>query len=216
MRQPGLGNPSPSAWLCLCATPGPCKSGSVCPRAGLCVEPALKSLLEKAQHSWARALLFQDNGSLAGLPQEGLPSPVDWQDHPTSCGILLADPTPRILLPISLFWNSAPSTQLAAPCPQERAPNIPLPASLCSQPGHATPSPSFEANYGSETSTVPRCTIPIRLCLKPINHHYKCSISEQVSVGRPLSCWVARSSQNLGLGETLLTPPRHPGVASQP
>lgn len=40
-----------------------------------------------------------------------------------------------------------------------------LPASRSPQPGHAVP-PLYEANYGSETSTMPRCMDPIRLRLK--------------------------------------------------
>lgn len=131
----------------------------------------------------------------------------------------------------SHLQNAAPNIPLlevahsTPPCAQECASNIPLPASHRSQPSHAILSPNFEANYGSETSTVPRCTIPIRLCLKPINHHCKFSISEQVSMGQLLSCQgsselgTSRAAKAWGcpcLGETLLTPPHHLGVPSQP
>lgn len=143
------------------------------------MDPALKSLLEKARHSQARSLLFQDNRSLAGLPHEGCQA--QWIGRTTTPPVASCS---QILLPELCSKYLSSGSQLPALCPQEGAPNIPLPASCCSQPSHTTPSPNSEANYGSETSTVPWCTIPIRFCLKPINHHYKFSISEQVSMGQ--------------------------------
>lgn len=142
------------------------------------MDPALKSLLEKARHSQARSL-FQDNRSLAGLPHEGCQA--QWIGRTTTPPVASCS---QILLPELCSKYLSSGSQLPALCPQEGAPNIPLPASCCSQPSHTTPSPNSEANYGSETSTVPWCTIPIRFCLKPINHHYKFSISEQVSMGQ--------------------------------
>lgn len=70
---------------------------------------------------------------LGGASSQGLPSSVDWQDHPNTGG------TP---LPAPPSWHPAHHS-LATP-----------------------PPPLYEANYCSETSTTPKCMVPIRLCLK--------------------------------------------------